>query len=199
MLRKMLIVTGVIAMAGAGTPAMAGGCKGCDLVAKKGEGFCCGKGQIHGVELTSRNLYDALAGQKLEADKIKCAGCKYAAKNNGVCSHCRVGVAGDKLYHSLLSHKLAKGQPITARMASLCGGCKTAYKDHGRCTGCSVGFVSHRMFKDQADYDAALAARKTILAAAAMSKKCETCAVAMVTDGKCTKCKLSFKDGKKSG
>ncbi len=199
MLRAMLTVAGVIAAVGAGAPAMAGGCEGCDLVAKKGEGFHCGKGLVYGVELTSKKLFEALAGQKVEADKIKCPGCKYATKTNGICSHCKVGAAGGKLYHSMLSHKLAKGLRYSEKKVSLCGGCKTAYRQHGRCTGCNVGFVSKRMFKDQADYDVALAARKTLVAAVEVSKKCETCAVAMVTDGKCAKCNISFKDGKKSG
>jgi len=33
--------------------------------------------------------------------------------------------------------------------------------------------------------------------AAKTAEKCEACAVAMVTDGNCAACKVSFKDGKK--
>jgi hypothetical protein len=32
----------------------------------------------------------------------------------------------------------------------------------------------------------------------AAKTKCEGCAIAMVSDGKCDQCKVSFKDGKKT-
>ena len=70
----------------------------------------------------------------------------------------------------------------------------TALSKNGFCTGCNVGFVVKRMFNEKEDYEVALAARKTLETAA--GSKCESCAVAMVTDGECAQCKVSFKDGK---
>lgn len=197
-MRTMLVLVSVVAVAGVSTPAMAGDCEGCDLVAKNGEGFHCGKGLMYGVDLTSKKLYDALAGHEVQIDTVKCPGCKAAAKTNGICSHCNVGLAGGKLYHSMLSHKLAKGSPTSTEKVGQCFSCKTAYKKHGRCTACDVGFVSKRMYKEKGEYEAALAARTTLVAAVKLSEKCETCAVAMVSDGKCEKCNIRFKDGKRS-
>lgn len=201
MLRAMLTLASVFAVVGAGSPAVAGGCKGCDLIAKKGEGFCCGKGKIFSVELTSRKLYDALAGKDIDTDKIKCPGCKLAAEKSGKCDHCKIGAAQGKLFHSMVAYALAKGTPVHADTVahSHCIGCKTAYKDNGFCKDCAVGFVSGRAFKGKESYDAALAANKTLVKAVEASKKCEACAVAMVTDGSCPHCNVSFKEGKKTG
>ena len=199
MMRAMLTLASVMAVVGAGAPAIAGECKGCDRIAETGEGFCCGKGKIFGVELTSRKLFDSLGGKKFEADKIKCPGCKLAAEKSGTCDDCKVAAAHGKFYHSMVAHALAKGKPYTAEKAAHCSECKSAYEDNGFCTGCSVGFVAGRMFKGRESYDTASEAHKTIVTAINASKKCEACAVAMVNDGTCETCKIEFKDGKKVG
>jgi hypothetical protein len=196
MMRTMATLLCTVVITAAAAPAMAGGCKGCDKVAKKGEGFCCGKGIAYGVELSSEKLQAALSGKHVNA--TNCAGCKAAAKGNGRCAHCNVGVANSKVYRSSVSYRLAKGTRVTAKAAASCSGCKTAHKSNGRCTDCKVGFVGGRKFTDLDDYQAALTAHKTLRVAAKQAEKCEACAVAMVTDGKCESCKIKFKDGKKS-
>ena len=50
----------------------------------------------------------------------------------------------------------------------------------------------------QSFYDSALVAFDVIKKAVKTSAHCEKCAVAMVSDGKCGECKVSFKDGKPS-
>lgn len=199
MIRKMFVLAGMAVVFGVGAPAMAGGCKGCDKVAKAGDGFCCGKGKAFGVELTSKKLHDALAGKKMDAYGVECAGCKSALKTNGKCDHCKVAAADGKMYHSMVAHAIAKGKPYTAEKAAHCGSCKTAFGADGFCTGCNAGFVAGRMFTDKESYDGAKTALMTLVKAVATSQKCATCAVAMVTDGTCSHCKASFKDGKKVG
>lgn len=199
MFRSMVALLGAVVMAGAATPAMAGDCKGCDKFAKTGEGFCNehGKGKIFGVDLTSEKLYTTLAGQEIDAAELKCPGCKAAAKTNGRCDHCNVGIAEGKAFHSTVSYKLAKGTPMTAEKAAHCEACRTAFESNGRCTACNVGFVAGRAYEDESDYKAALAAHKTLALAVKTARQCEGCAVAMVTDGKCAHCKTRFKDGEK--
>ncbi|MHC4093684.1 MAG: hypothetical protein ACYSVY_26010 [Planctomycetota bacterium] len=169
-----VLVIGVLAL-----PAAAKDCTGCKTIADKGEGFCleCGKGEIFGVKLDLKKLYDALAGQAIEKDKIKCPGCKVAAKTDGSCSHCRIGMAHGKAYHSPVAHKLAKGKPYTEKKAEHCPDCKDAFAKNGFCTACNAGFVAHRQFKDKDNYDAAMKAHKTLVKATEIGKKCETCAV----------------------
>ena len=72
---------------------------------------------------------------------------------------------------------------------------KAANYGAGWCDSCNVGMVGNVLHKSKKDFKAAKEAR-TILVSAAKSK-CEGCAVAMVTDGTCGGCKISFKDGEK--
>ena len=197
MLRTMLTLLSIVAVVGATSPAVAGDCKGCKAVAKKGEGFHCGKGQIFGVKLASQKLYESLAGKEIDAANIKCAGCKTAVETSGKCEHCKVAMANGRVYHSMVGHTLAKGMPVTAKKAAKCGGCKTAHKENGFCKHCRVGFVAGRVFAAKKVYEAATKAFETLAKAVETAPKCEVCAVAMVTDGRCDSCDVSFKDGKK--
>lgn len=197
MVRTMLTLVCVLAVVGIVAPAQA--CPGCDKVVEKGEGFHCDKGIIYGVELASEKFYKTVAGKEVDAESFKCDGCKTAHKENGTCPHCKIGMANGQMYRSAFSHTLAKGTPTDVEKISQCDSCTTAHKDNGYCTACDAGFVAGRKFKGKESYDAALAAYKTISSAATLAKKCEACAIAMVTDGTCDSCKVSYKGGKKTG
>ena len=201
MMRTMLTLTCVLTVAALPAVARAAACSGCKTVRDKGEGFCCGKGQAFGVDLTSQKLHETLAGKKVNPDQMKCTGCKSAAAANDVCKHCKTGAFDGKVYKSMVAYALAKGKPVTQKDVAGCGGCagcEAAHADNGLCSYCKVGFVAGRMFRGEEDYQAALAAHKTLVKAAKTAEHCEACAVAMVTDGKCTACRVSFTDGKKS-
>ncbi len=185
-----------VAVLGLALPALAETCPGCSNVADKGEGWCCGKGMAYGVKIPNRALYDTVIGKEVKADQIKCPGCKTAAESDGVCTHCNVGVANGKAFPSMVAYRLAKGKPLTADQAGHCAKCKVAWEGNGRCETCNAGFVGQRVYKDQQDYEEALAAHKTLTKAAKVATKCPGCALGMVTDGTCKACKVSFKDGK---
>lgn len=205
MVKKMLVVLSMAVMVGASTPVTAYGCPGCDKVASSGEGFCCGKGMAFGVQLKSKKLQAALVGHSFDGASAcsKCSGCKSAAKDNGWCDDCNVGIVGKEYFTSPVSYSLAKGKVISAEKmkghGAKCSGCKTAHADNGRCDHCKVGFVAGRMFQNKEEHTAALAAYKTLTKAADVAGKCEACAVAMVSDGECEHCKVSFKNGKVQG
>jgi hypothetical protein len=195
MQRALFVLICVGAVVAFVVPAEAG-CKGCEQVAAKGEGFCCDKGIAYGVRIKSKKLYGALEGKEVAVDKIKCPGCKSAVQSDGVCESCKVGIANGKMYHSMVAYRLAKGNP-TSPEAMKCAGCVTAAKKNGFCNRCKVGFVANRAFKNKADFGPATEAHATLVKAAETVPRCEDCAVALVTDGTCAACKVSFKDGKK--
>jgi ribosomal protein L32 len=184
----------VLAIAGLAAPALAAGCPGCDKVTQTGQGFCCGQGQTYGVKLTSQKLFDSLEGKTIDKAKIECPGCKEAAAKGGSCEHCKAYFHDGKAYQSKIAVALAKGEPVSAEKAATCPSCKTAHQQNTQCTACGVGFVAGRMYKGE-DYKTALAAHEVLAKAVETSKKCEACAVAMVTDGECAHCKVGFKDG----
>lgn len=169
----------------------------CD-VSKVKNGWCGDHsfGYYDSVQIKSKKLYTALAGQEFKADeKSKCYGCKTAMTKNGRCPDCGTGFVDKKAYNSKVAYLLANGvQKDVSKI--YCESCKKAAKaGAGWCGSCNVGMVGNVLHKSKESFETAKQAR-TILVSAAKSK-CETCAVAMVTDGTCESCKLTFKDGEK--
>ncbi len=194
-MRKVSILAAcVLALGIIAAPTLAGEDCSCKEIKKAGYGYCkdCSTGTLFGVKLSSAKLYDALAGHEVDMSKVKCSGCKSAAKTNGTC--CGVSMANGKGYHAKASYSLALGKEVEMDKMK-CKGCKEAASNSGFCEGCGAGVIAHRMFKPRSQYDAAKSGLALITKAA--SSKCEDCAVAMVKDGSCKACKVAFKDGKK--
>ncbi len=157
----------------------------------------CDGGSAFGHQTESEKLVAALAGHQTKEDGIKCGGCKTAFKNSADCAHCKVGFRHGFAFHSPVSLALAKGD-IVDLSALQCPRCQTiAKKGVGECTGCKVGVVASLMFKDKGDFKSAKKADMILTRAVRTAAKCEGCAVAMVSDGTCEGCKVSFKDGRK--
>lgn len=201
--REFPFVGAVVAAALLSATALAGG-ECCDK-AKAADGWCgaCKVGYFAGVSIKNHALHNALAGTEVTKEAIadaKCAGCKEAYAKNGACPECKVTYANGRMYHSAAAAKLAMGSPIDAK--ALCKECQEhaakagkeeMAKGAGWCDGCKAGFVHGRMYKDKAAYEQANNAYTLVTKAA--STTCEGCAVAMVTDGTCKECKVSYKGG----
>lgn len=199
---RMIAVLCVVALVGATNPAVAGDCGGCSKIAKGADGFCCAKGKAFGVEIASKKLFTALSGHEFDAEKLQCPGCKTAAQCGGRCETCNISAANGKFYRSPVAHVLAKGMPTSAGLVAACPErckqCPIAHKNSERCKSCDVGFVADRMFQGTDLYEGALAAFATLKKAVHVAGACEQCAVALVTDGTCTKCNVKFTGGERA-
>ncbi len=166
-------------------------------VAKVDNGWCsdCKVGYFDAVKVKSKTLFKALDGEAVDVSAVSCSSCKKAIASDGFCAACNLGFVGKQKYSSKVAYELAKGDSKDpAKIA-----CTTRRKNSdksGWCDSCKVGMVGNVAYKDKADYKKAVNAREIVLAAA--KSKCETCAVAMVTDGTCAACKVAYKDGKKT-
>lgn len=169
----------------------------CDAAKLRG-GWCghCEAGYVAGIRLAARPLYDALQGERVEAARITCEGCKTALKTAGACEHCHLAFARDHKYTSVMAQRLARGEPQDPA-AIQCAACRTNAERYGWCDKCNVGMVQRLAFRDKEHYEQARRAYETLAKAAKLADKCSPCAVAMVTDGTCRKCEITYKDGKK--
>jgi hypothetical protein len=193
-MRKYLYVScAAVVMLGLHAAAFADcGCK----TAKVEGGWCddCEVGYFNNVKIKSHKLHEALAGKEVDAHAVKCDACKQALERDGSCEGCQVSFAHKKAYRSPVAHKLMVGKAHDVSEIT-CAGCKKGAGTHPAwCKSCNVGWVGNVTFSDKSQWTEARAARKILVKAAA--KKCDGCAVAMVTDGTCSGCKVSFKDGK---
>ncbi|MCH7994846.1 MAG: hypothetical protein IIB57_10455 [Planctomycetes bacterium] len=166
-------------------------------IAKVENGWCgdCKVGYVAGVKIKSDALFESLLGHEVDEAKIKCPSCKKAHDAGGLCESCKTGFVEGKAYHSWVGYRLASGKfKHTADIK--CPGCRKAAEGAGWCDGCAVGYVAHRKYTDRKDHEQAVHAQKVLRLATA--SKCETCAIAMVSDGECAQCKVKFTNGEKS-
>lgn len=154
----------------------------------------CGSGVAFGHPVKSQKLITVLQGAPVQPDQLKCPGCKQAAQAGG--AHCNKIFARGKAYDSFVAGAIAKGEVIEATQIE-CAQCKKAAAERGAffCTGCNRGFVDGLAFNSKEDFEAAKKADVILVRAVATTEKCEQCAVGMVTNGQCTHCKVTFKDG----
>lgn len=201
-MKKLAYLLTVVAVCGLAAPATAGGeaCY-CKTIKASGNGWCdgCNGGAVYGIAIKSAKLFKALQGKEIkDPGKISCAGCKAAVGKNGSCDHCSVAFNDGKAYHASLAQILSRGNKVDAGDVK-CSGCAKTLKSgkDGFCKSCDGGFVGGLAFHGKKLFGQAKDAMQTLRAAARTAKHCEQCAVAMVSDGQCNKCKVDFKDGKK--
>ena len=154
----------------------------------------CGVGFVSAVKIESKRLFETLAGRAAATSVIKCRTCRRARSSDGYCDECRVGYTDGTRYRSKVAHRLARGKAID-RTEIACAECRANVGQSGWCEACEAGIVGNRSYCDKSEYRSAKRARK-VLASAARAD-CESCAVAMVTDGRCEKCRISYEDGRR--
>lgn len=164
-------------------------------------GWCdvCDIGVVFELSTSSKKIYGLLVGAPVPAI-ISCTECATAAKEDGICESCHVGIADGHVYYSMIAYTLAKGQVLDSDKTPECSGCaKAVAAKHGYCDDCDAGIVANRLFAGKEDYQAATHAYKIAGKAVEAGSKCEDCAAAMLTDGECEHCQLKFEGGKKIG
>ena len=193
-MRRLWINGCMAALLLSATLAHAGG-ECCDS-AKVKNAWCegCKVGFFADISLTSQKLHGALSAAKMNPESLECGGCRVALEESTTC--CDRYFTRGYAYKSRFAADLARGKRIDVAKLE-CEGCKTASGKNGWCEGCSFGLVGNYSFKDQKSHAAAVMAHAIIKKANDTVQKCESCAIAMVTDGSCATCDVSFRDGKK--
>ncbi len=170
----------------------------CD-VAKVEGGWCatCSIGYLAGVPIKSELLFDVLDahGHDIAPEAITCSTCRAAIESNGFCDHCRMGWIDQRAYMSRLTYHITKGETKPAS-AIACPVCRANAATSGWCNECDVGMVGNVAIKDKTDFEHASSAYRRLLEALQLADRCEWCAIALMSDGICTRCKKAYKNGK---
>lgn len=161
-------------------------------------GWCsaCEIGYLAGVRIESELLFEVLDahGHDIDPRAIRCGICKEAIESDSFCDKCRIGWIGKRAYMSRLTYHLTKGE--TRVLASIkCATCNEGAAKGGWCEKCRVGMIGNVAITDKADFDRALKEYRRLLVAVRLSSHCEMCAVALMSNGTCTMCKKTYKDG----
>ena len=162
-------------------------------------GWCqkCKVGYVAGVAIKSEVLFEALDahGHHIDADSMKCESCRKALASDCFCKRCNWGFVDKQLYYSKLTYLLARGTS-KAESSIKCSSCRKNVLKPGWCDSCKVGMVGNVAFQDKEMFEQASKEYRKLLAAVEIARRCEICAVALFTDGKCPTCKKTYKDGK---
>lgn len=115
---------------------------------------CCGKTFVGKKSYRSPVAAILASGHPVDMAKIadsKCEGCKAAAKNNGFCKDCGVGIVAGRLYKG--KENFAKAQQAYATLVKaskavdVCEGCAVAMVTDSKCESCKVSFKDGKMIK----------------------------------------------------
>lgn len=157
----------------------------------------CDIGFLATIKVKSADLFEWLDahGHQIDPKSIKCASCQRALKSDSFCVKCGIGYKNGLAWVSRLTHSLAMGER-TGKREIACKICREYLQRMGWCAKCNIGFVGNVRFEKRDRYDTAAKEFGRFLVANELSTKCETCALAMMSDGACRACKIRYRDGK---
>jgi hypothetical protein len=154
-------------------------------------------GHVAGVEVRSADLFDALdaRGHAIEERALDCDVCRQAQRSGGFCERHARGFVDGRAYRSRLTYQVAAGA-LRDPDALDCPVCRKNAHGHGWCAKCGKGMLSGVEVDGRAAFEQADRAYHVLLEAVKAAERCETCAAAMVADGRCPRCQLTYRDGR---
>jgi len=158
-------------------------------------GWCeaCKKGYVAGILVPSAMLLEALDahGHDFDPASIKCKTCQEAIKTQGFCDRDNMGFIHNLAYVSRLTYHLAKGTPMDVSKLT-CKKCRQFARKHGWCEACHRGMAGNVVFTNRNDFEQAARQIDFLMSVIKMIDRCEMCAVARFTGGKCPKCNILY-------
>lgn len=153
-------------------------------------------GYVAMVRIPSRLVHDALDahGHLLDLGTFTCPACRKAIDLDGFCDEHRTGFVRGEAYFSRLTYEMARGERVDPKRIE-CPVCRRNVDQPGWCPKDGRGMIGNVAIGDRAAYNRAAASVAVVRAAAAMAARCEGCAVAMVTDTECWRCRITYRNG----
>ncbi len=162
-------------------------------VARVDDGWCpkCEVGYYANIQIKSVTLFETLDlhGHEIDPKKSRCESCRAAHASGGFCESCHMGFIDGRGFFSRVCYAMAKGATAPPPPDG------QAYAERW-CGHCHSGRVANRAFSSESDWSEARRWRDILAAAAKKADACEPCATAMITDGRCFRCRVQYRDGK---
>ena len=167
---------------------------------QRSDGWCdvCKVGYLAGIKIESPMFFELLDahGHQIDPRTVTCATCQSLYGSHGYCQLCKIGFVGKQLYFSKLTYYLARGE-VSDAAAITCATCRKNIAKPGWCAACKIGRVGPRAYRDQSEFEKAAKLREILVATIPVAKECWSCALSMINDGTCLKCKKTFRDGER--
>lgn len=161
-------------------------------------GWCdvCSTGFVAAFPVHSRALYEAIHphGHAVSAERTDCPTCRAAIRGGGWCAACKAGYVGGEAYFSQLTYHLVQGRVVDSAALS-CTRCRRCAERYGWCETCAAGWVGNVRFTDRAVYARSAALADVLFTALETTEQCPLCAMAMIADSRCPRCRITYRDG----
>jgi hypothetical protein len=154
------------------------------------------EGTIAGLRVPP-GLLDVIdpGGHSVDPGQIYCPECLTAFVSDGYCLRSQIGYVDGRAYVSRLSYLLAKdGERINATTLT-CSTCRAHLQEPGWCDGCGRGVVGLAAIRNRDDFNEILMHWQRLHKAIRLASQCDVCAIAFFTHGRCTRCRIDYKDG----
>jgi hypothetical protein len=162
-------------------------------------GWCesANTGYMAGLPVRSRFLYEVLDahGHDIVPEDVKCETCRKALQGDGYCPIHKMGFVHGEAFLSPLTYHLARARTIDPATLT-CPICRKHTHGIGWCDKDRVGIAGPFAIDDRREFDELVKAYTILLTAVDMSRKCETCAGAMITDGYCAVHHVKYDGGR---
>lgn len=130
--------------------------------------------------------------------------CELERQRSGWCEKCGIGYVADLSIRSKMLYDALDAHGHDIDVAGLrCARCSAAVEADGYCADHRRGFVGGRAYFSRLAYHLARDEREEVQAelevlalAVRTLERCEVCAAAMVSDGVCPECRLSYRAGR---
>ncbi len=157
-----------------------------------------GAGFIAGIEIRSQVLWEVLDahGHDVDVERLGCDVCREAKAAGGFCDEHAMGWAGGMAYLSRLTYHLARAETVAADSLA-CPTCRKHAETGGWCEECGLGIVGNIAFRHREEFEEMAQEIEVLRTAIERSGECETCAAAMIIDGRCPVHRIQYQDGGK--
>jgi len=133
-------------------------------------------------------------GHDIDPAGIRCSTCLSAFVNDGYCLSSRIGYVDGRAYVSRLSYLLAKdGEHINAK-SIVCAVCRAHLSGPGWCDHCQRGMVGNLAIRNHTDFNEIMMERERLIAAVRLASRCDLCALACFSHGRCSRCRIDYRD-----
>ncbi len=179
--------------------------------ARGGNGWCqpCGIGYLASLPVRSKDIFDIVHphGHHANQATLTCVACRKAVLDDGFCERSGIGFVDNEAYFSKLAYYVAKGRPIDvdeidcAVCTKLVGHYRHPKPENqaetpGWCESCMAGYFGNFVYCDREEFEAASAEFQLLLRAVETTKRCQSCATAMLCEGRCPECNISYHLGR---
>ena len=131
-------------------------------------------------------------GHSVDPGGIRCSSCLTAFVSNGYCRLSRIGYVDGRAYVSRLSYLLASaGEHIYPPTLS-CSTCRAHMQTPGWCDRCGRGVVGTVAVRNRQDFNEILMEWQRLEEAIRISSRCDLCAIAYFTHGRCSRCRIAY-------